>query len=466
MSKRNKKRLTRRQQEIRRKRLKKRRRRRRLVIILELIILCILGTTAFGLFKLGKMERTNLSNIKNNGLKQTGYTNVALFGLDSRENDLGKGNRRDTIMIASINNETKKVKLVSVYRDTMLKQNGEHYDKANAAYSVGGPETAVNMLNENLDLNIQDYVSVNFLALADVIDMVDGITVKLTDEEVVHMNNYCVETSKVTGKSYEKIEPEVDGTYHLNGVQAVSYSRIRYTEGGDFKRAERQRLVLQKIADKAQNMSVGTVNKIIDSVFPQISTNFTLAEMIGYAKNLTKYKLGDSIGFPAENTTDMLNEVGSVVIPKTLSSNVLEVHKFLFGSDGYSVSSTIEGIESGITAKASDKAKSGTTIEDDETPGSKGYSGNYSNNSSGTGTTRSTYGTTGGSTYGTGSYGTSNGYSGGTSTGSGTTGSTGSTSSGTTGTTGGTEGTTTGGGTTGDNTGSTSGTTGSTEGTE
>ena len=412
MSKRNKKRLTRRQQEIRRKRLKKRRRRRRLVIILELIILCILGTTAFGLFKLGKMERTNLSNIKNNGLKQTGYTNVALFGLDSREKNLGKGNRTDTIMIASINNETKKVKLVSVYRDTMLKQNGEHYDKANAAYSVGGPETAVNMLNENLDLNIQDYVSVNFLALADVIDMVDGITVKLTDEEVVHMNNYCVETSKVTGKSYEKIEPEVEGTYHLNGVQAVSYSRIRYTEGGDFKRAERQRLVLQKIADKAQNMSVGTVNKIIDSVFPQISTNFTLAEMIGYAKDLTKYKLGDSIGFPSENTTDMLNEVGSVVIPKTLSSNVLEVHKFLFGSDGYSVSSTIEGIESGITAKASDKAKSGTMIEDDETPGSKGYSGNYSNNSSGTGTTRSTYGITGGSTYGTGSYGTSNGYSG------------------------------------------------------
>ena len=108
MSKRNKKRLTRRQQEIRRKRLKKRRRRRRLVIILELIILCILGTTAFGLFKLGKMERTNLSNIKNNGLKQTGYTNVALFGLDSREKNLGKGNRTDTIMIASINNEPKK----------------------------------------------------------------------------------------------------------------------------------------------------------------------------------------------------------------------------------------------------------------------------------------------------------------------------------------------------------------------
>ena len=293
MSKRNKKRLTRRQQEIRRKRLKKRRRRRRLVIILELIILCILGTTAFGLFKLGKMERTNLSNIKNNGLKQTGYTNVALFGLDSRENDLGKGNRSDTIIIASLNNDTKEVKLVSIYRDTLLELDDGSYNKANSAYSFGGPEGAVSLINRNLDMNIEKYVTVNFNALVDVIDAVGGLDLELTHDEVVHMNNYCVETSKVTGKSYEKIEPEVEGTYHLNGVQAVSYSRIRYTEGGDFKRAERQRLVLQKIADKAQNMSVGTVNKIIDSVFPQISTNFTLAEIIGYAKNLTKYKLGD-----------------------------------------------------------------------------------------------------------------------------------------------------------------------------
>ena len=156
MSKRRKKKLNRRQQEIRRKRLKKRKRRRAIVIIIELIILCILGTTAFALFKLGKMERTSLTNIKNNGLKQTGYTNIALFGLDSRGKNLGKGNRTDTIMIASINNETKKVKLISVYRDTMLKQNGEHYDKANAAYSVGGPEMAVNMLNEQLDLESQD----------------------------------------------------------------------------------------------------------------------------------------------------------------------------------------------------------------------------------------------------------------------------------------------------------------------
>ena len=367
--------------------------------------------------KMNKLKSVKLNtdklNISDEVQHEEGYTNVALFGLDSRENDLGKGNRSDTIMIASLNNDTKEVKLVSIYRDTLLELDDGSYNKANSAYSFGGPEGAVSLINRNLDMNIEKYVTVNFNALVDVIDAVGGLDLELTHDEVVHMNNYCVETSKVTGKSYEKIEPEVEGTYHLNGVQAVSYSRIRYTAGGDFKRAERQRLVLQKIADKVQNMSVGTVNKIIDSVFPQISTNFTLAEMIGYAKNLTKYKLGDSIGFPADNTTDMLNEVGSVVIPDTLSSNVMEVHKFLFGNDGYTVSSTITSVENGIAEKSSDKAKSGSAVDDDEVPSSAGYKSTYSNSASGT--TGNTSGTTG-SGYGT-TTGTTGGYSSGSATG-------------------------------------------------
>lgn len=402
--------------------------------------------------KMNKLKSVKLNtdklNISDEVQHEEGYTNVALFGLDSRENDLGKGNRSDTIMIASLNNDTKEVKLVSIYRDTLLELDDGSYNKANAAYAFGGPEGAVSLINRNLDMNIEKYVTVNFNALVDVIDAVGGLDLELTHDEVVHMNHYCVETSKVTGKSYEKIEPEVEGTYHLNGVQAVSYSRIRYTAGGDFKRAERQRLVLEKIADKVQNMSVGTVNKIIDSVFPQISTNFTLAEMIGYAKNLTKYKLGDSIGFPADNTTDMLNEVGSVVIPDTLSSNVMEVHKFLFGNDGYTVSSTITSVENGIAEKSSDKAKSGSAVDDDEVPSSAGYKSTYSNSTSGT--TGNTSGTTG-SGYGT-TTGTTGGYSSGSATGSGTT--TGTTGS-SYGTTGGNYGTTTG-GTTG---GTTSGTT-------
>ena len=366
MSKRKKKKLTKRQQEIRRKRLKKRKRRRRLVIIIEIIILLLLGICAFGMFKLGKMNHTSLSGVKNNGLKQTGYTNIALFGLDSRGKDLGEGNRSDTIMIASINNETKKVKLVSVYRDTMLKQNGEHYDKANAAYSVGGPKAAINMLNENLDLNIKDYVSVNFLALADVIDMIDGIDVDMTYEEVVHMNNYCVETSKVTGKMYKKIKPEVAGTYRLNGVQAVSYARIRYTEGGDYKRTERQRLVLEKTMNKMKTQDLATINKIVDKVLPEVSTSFSAKEILGLASGAFSYELGKTTGFPFDlETPDKIpGYSGSYVIPKGLEANVVELHKFLYPDKKYNPTKTVTQISDTLvdmTGVDADKDTKGTS---------------------------------------------------------------------------------------------------------
>lgn len=323
--------------------------------------------------KMTKIETTTLDTDKLNIAetteeRETGYLNVALFGLDSRAGDLGKGNRSDTIMIASLNKETMEVKLVSVYRDTLLELDDGSYNKANSAYSFGGPEGAISMLNRNLDMNIQKYVAVNFNALVDVIDALGGLDINMNAEEVVHMNNYCVETSEVTGVDYEPIEAPPSGTYatyHLNGVQAVSYSRIRYTDGGDFQRASRQRMVLSLIAEKAQTMSLSTINKIIDSVFPQVSTNFTLAEMIAYAKDFQDYTIGESMGFPEDNTTDMLNVVGSVVIPNSLSASVLEMHRFLFGDDGYQVSSTVTSIENGIAVKAADRATGEVTTDDD-----------------------------------------------------------------------------------------------------
>ncbi len=338
--------------------------------------------------KMTKIETTELDTDKLNIAEtseeqETGYLNVALFGLDSREGDLGKGNRSDTMMIASLNKATGEVKLVSVYRDTLLKLDDGSYNKANAAYAFGGPEGAISMINRSMDMDISKYVAVNFNALVDVIDALGGLDITLTDAEVVHMNNYCVETSKVTGADYTKIEPEVAGTYHLNGVQAVSYSRIRYTGGGDFERTSRQRHVLELIAEKAQSASFSTLNKIIDKVFPQVSTNFTIAEMIAYAKDIAKYKLGDSMGFPDNNSFDMLDVVGSVVIPETLTSNVEDVHKFLFGDDGYTISSNITDIEAGIREKCTHKATSDSEIESDDDYGSgSGTSNDYSNSGS------------------------------------------------------------------------------------
>ena len=273
------------------------------------------------------------------------------------------------------------------------------------------------------------------------------------------MNNYCVETSKVTGKDYERIDPQEAGTYHLNGVQAVSYSRIRYTAGGDFLRSARQRTILMMIADKAKTMGISELNKIADDVFPQISTNFTLTEMLGYLKDIADYKIGETIGFPEDNTTDTLNEVGSVVIPNSLTQSVQDLHQFLFGNDGYTVSSTVQGIESGINTRAADRATEESYSEEEE---SNDYSTNNGTTGLGTGTSGGRGSDSGTNSGGTGGW-TGDGTGSGSGTDTGTGGGTGTDTGGGTGTggdgTGSGSGTDTGGGTgTGDGSGTGDGT--------
>ena len=337
--------------EERKKRLRKKRRRRIIVLLLEIIILAVLCVAAYVIFKLGKLNHVTL-NADNNGWTQEGYTNIALFGNDSRGDTGvdGESSRSDTIIIASLNNETKEVKLVSVYRDTMLEQEGQHYDKANVAYAQGGPEEAVSMLNRNLDLDIQDYVSVNFLALADVVDLLGGVDMDLTYEEVVHMNNYCVETSEVTGKDYERIEPEEAGTYHLNGVQAVSYARIRYTSGGDFTRTERQRLLIEKVVEKAKDAGIVKINEIIDEVLPEVSTSLSSTEILQMAVGVFDYSLGATEGFPIDAATpeSVPGYSGSYVVPVGLEKNVIQLHEFLFPDEDYTPTEKLTSISDNI----------------------------------------------------------------------------------------------------------------------
>ena len=390
--------------------------------------------------KLSKIETTELDSealsiseeAKERG---TGYLNVALFGVDSRDNELDGDTRSDTIMIASLNRETMEVKIVSVYRDTLMEQKDGTLNKANSAYSFGGPEDALAMLNKNLDLDIEHYVTVNFNALIDVIDAVGGIEIDVQEEEISYICGYATEIMKVTGKESPGVtEP---GLQTLNGVQATAYARIRYTAGDDFKRAERQRDVLTKIIEKLQGASLAQINKIIDEVFPEVSTNFTLTEILEYAKDAFDYQLGETTGFPFDKSTDTLANVGSVVIPVTLSSNVEQLHKFLYGeSDTYTASSTVNSISSKIVVKAGDRqadtdeATQGIMEQPEET-----YSGSGTGNSSGTtGGNNNWSGGTGGNA-GTGG---SSGTGGNTGTGgSGETGGTGETGGGETG--GGTE---------------------------
>lgn len=337
--------------EERRQLRKKKRRKRIIVLILELIILAVLGVVAYGMFKLDKLDFNILDQSRLDVYKDTGpYTNIALFGLDSREGELEGGVQSDTIMIASINNKTSDVKLVSVYRDTLLQQADGTYKKANSAYNTGGVEDAISLLNRNFDLDIQNYVSVNFNALVDVIDLLGGVEIDMTAEEAFWCNGYAFETAQVTGKEMTQIE-ETAGPQLLDGVHAVGYARIRYTDGNDFKRTERQRIVLEKVMEKAKKASFSTLNKIVDEVFPQISTSFSSTDLLGFAANALNYNIIDTSGFPFDVTTseNVRNHSGSYVVPIDFSSNVSRLHEFLFGEENYTPSDTVEQIDNDIT---------------------------------------------------------------------------------------------------------------------
>ena len=332
---------------------KPRKKRRKVLFILEIIVLLLLigGLYVYGQIsaKLDKIDiqETDLQEqdiVTNDQAPQmTGYTTYALFGLDHRSrNEKLNTENSDTIIIASINNDTKAVKLVSVYRDTLLNVKDDTYSKANAAYALGGPAQAVNMLNTNLDLNITDYVSIDFDALVTVVDCLGGLDIPLSYAEIVHMNNYCVETAEETGKSYTPVElpepkPEdqeaIVGTYHLNGVQATSYCRIRYTASLDMGRTERQRRVIQMIVDKAKKAGLSTIFDIMDQVFPMVKTSVSKTEILKLIPAMIGYSIDETTGFPQDYKFATVK--GSVIVPTTLDSNVLKLHQFLYGNTNY-----------------------------------------------------------------------------------------------------------------------------------
>lgn len=354
---------------------RKRRRKKAIILGTEVLILCILGVIGYGMIKLNKLDFNPLDRDKIEVYRDTGpYTNIALFGLDSREGEIDGGAQSDCIMIASINNETDDVKLLSVYRDILLQQEDGGYEKANSAYNTGGPEAAISMLNRNFDLDIQNYVSVNFNALVDVIDLLGGLDIELTAEEAFYCNGYAFETAQVTGKEMVQID-EVAGMHHLDGVHAVGYARIRYTEGDDFKRAERQRFVLNLVAEKAKKADLSTLNQIIDQVFPQISTSFSSRELLGFAANALNYNIVESSGFPFKVTVsdNVRDHSGSYVIPVDLTNNVVQLHQFLFG-ESYEPSEKIKFISNDIAylSGVSEDAASVEMTFEDRMAGEKG----------------------------------------------------------------------------------------------
>ena len=334
-----------------------RKKKRMMIFGIEIAVILILVLGFWVVSKLDKLQKPKVDPEKvevNDTIQEStlesmkGYTTVALFGLDTRQaGQLGSGNRSDTIIIASINNDTKEVKLVSVYRDTYLDLTNGKFNKCNGAYSAGGPQQAMSMLNKNLDLDIQYYISVDFAAMTKTVDLLGGVDIDVDETEIEHLNNYIVETSEVTGVKTTPLTQT--GLQTLDGVQATSYCRIRYTAGDDFKRTERQREVIMQIVSKAKTMDISQVNDIIDAVFPLAATNYTNDELLAMAPQLLTYDIVDTTGFPFDKVAATVKGKGSCVIPVNLEDNVKQLHEYLFGTTDYQPSDEVKAISSQIT---------------------------------------------------------------------------------------------------------------------
>ncbi len=331
---------------------------KRLIFVVEILLLIVI----LGGLYLYSQVTTKIETIEQPVLKEseivvndqapvmTGYKTYALFGIDHRDKNAAlSGENTDTMIIASVNNDTKDVRLVSLYRDTLLNIGNDTYSKANAAYAMGGPEQAITMLNTNLDLDIQDYATVDFNALTKVAELLNGLDMPLSYAEMVHLNNYCVEVSEETGMDYTPLElpetpPEdqeaIYGTYHLNGVQVTSYCRIRYTASLDMGRTERQRRVLQMLMNQAKTASLSTLFNIMDEIFPMVTTSVRQTELLSMMPSLLGYRLDQTTGFPQQYKFS--NVKGSIIVCTDLVGDVEELHRFLYDDQDYTASEVVK----------------------------------------------------------------------------------------------------------------------------
>ena len=328
------------------------------VLIALVLILVVLAGCGFGYIqsKLGKINFVELNEeelgISDNVSK--GFRNIALLAVDSRNLKTNDGSRSDGLIVCSINENTKEIRLISVYRDTYVQVEGHGLTKITHAYAYGGPQLAVKTLNTNLDLNISEFVTVNFEAVADAIDLMGGIEINIEEEELSQMNKYIKDTANNLGETCPTLTSA--GKQTLNGIQAVTYGRIRKTSGGDYKRTERMRTVIMKAFEKAKKMDLGTLNQIIDSVLPKIQTNIRTESLLGLATQMMSYNITDSIGWPYDTKGKTLDAWYGV--PVTLETNVIQLHQEVFGQTDYVLPDSVKQISNQIINKTGYTASS------------------------------------------------------------------------------------------------------------
>ena len=355
------------------------------MLIAEVFVLGVIFAYAYALKQYSKIQRPdyNVEQVLNTDLSEKklaemrGYRNIAVFGVDSRDSSVGRGNRSDVIIICSIDQSNGEIKLVSVYRDTYLDVGKNSFQKATHAYSYGGPARAVKMLNDSLDLNITDYITFNWKAVATAVNILGGVDIDITPAEFKYINSYITETVKGTGIG--SVQLKAPGMQHLDGVQAVAYARLRYMDT-DYQRTERQRKVVELAFEKAKKADPKTLNDLLGNVLSMVATNLTWQDGLDVINDIGKYKLVDTQGFPFKKDDMTKGTKGFIVVPIDLESNVVQLHSYLFKDENYEASAKVKAYSERISedtgfykdgdkvkrVKTNDGYKSNKSYNDDE----------------------------------------------------------------------------------------------------
>ena len=355
------------------------------MLIAEVFVLGVIFAYAYALKQYSKIQRPdyNVEQVLNTDLSEKklaemrGYRNIAVFGVDSRDSSVGRGNRSDVIIICSIDQSNGEIKLVSVYRDTYLDVGKNSFQKATHAYSYGGPARAVKMLNDSLDLNITDYITFNWKAVATAVNILGGVDIDITPAEFKYINSYITETVKGTGIG--SVQLKAPGMQHLDGVQAVAYARLRYMDT-DYQRTERQRKVVELAFEKAKKADPKTLNDLLGNVLSMVATNLTWQDGLDVSHDIGKYKLVDTQGFPFKKDDMTKGTKGFIVVPIDLESNVVQLHSYLFKDENYEASAKVKAYSERISedtgfykdgdkvkrVKTNDGYKSNKSYNDDE----------------------------------------------------------------------------------------------------
>lgn len=246
--------------------------------------------------------------------------NIALFGLDQRSAYSDDSTRSDVIMVLTVDNKHKKLKITSILRDSYVSIEGEnsngvhvdYMDKINAAYAEGGYELAIRTLNRNFGLNIMDYVTIDFTDTAAIVDAFGGVEISLTAEEKWEINQNLWNLSQETeglikdsdfladanGQVVDLAGAEYsDSVELLNGNQAVAYGRIRNI-GYDYQRVERQQIVFKALMNRVTQLSFGEYPSLISQLMPYCETSLDLTDAIGMTPILTSDFTIETISIP------------------------------------------------------------------------------------------------------------------------------------------------------------------------